>query len=112
MPFIDPEAMIEVAPLAGWSGRFFNSTIMTFGQWEIAADATDLHAHHHEQEEVWNVVSGAILLVIDETARRLEAGDAAVVPPSVLHAARVIGACRAIVVDYPVRLELPTRHTG
>jgi hypothetical protein len=42
----------------------------------------------------------------------LEAGDAAVVPPSVLHAARVIGACRAIVVDYPVRLELPTRHTG
>jgi hypothetical protein len=29
-----------------------------------------------------------------------------------LHAARVIGACRAIVVDYPVRLELPTRHTG
>jgi hypothetical protein len=52
MPFIDPEAMIEVAPLAGWSGRFFHSANMTFGQWEIATGATDLHEHHHEQEEV------------------------------------------------------------
>jgi mannose-6-phosphate isomerase-like protein (cupin superfamily) len=112
MPFIGPQAMIEVAPLAGWSGRFFHSTNMTFGHWEIAADATDLHHHHHEQEEVWNVVSGAILLVIDGTERRLEAGDAAAVPSNVSHAARVIGACRAIVVDYPLRLELPTPHRG
>jgi len=68
---------LMVAPLAGWSGRFFHSTNMTFGQWEIAVDATDLHQHRYEQEEVWNVVSGAILLVIDGTERRLEAGAGA-----------------------------------
>lgn len=83
--------------LPGWSGRFFHSANMTFGHWEIASDATDLHQHHHEQEEVWTVVSGAILLVIGATERRLEAGDAAVVPANVPHAARVVGACRAVV---------------
>lgn len=67
-----------------------DATNVTFGPWEIAGDASDLHQHHHEQEEVWNVVSGAILLVIDGTERRLEAGDAAVIPPSVSRAARVV----------------------
>jgi quercetin dioxygenase-like cupin family protein len=38
---------------------------------------------HHAQEEVWNVVSGEIVLVIDGHEHRLEAGDAAIVPPDV-----------------------------
>jgi hypothetical protein len=76
---------------------------MTFGHWDIAEEAVDLHEHHYAQEEVWNVVSGEIVLVIDAHEHRLEAGDAAIVPP-VSHSARVLGACQAVVVDHPCDL--------
>jgi mannose-6-phosphate isomerase-like protein (cupin superfamily) len=106
-PFIDASDMIRGAPLHGWSGRFFHSTNMTFALWDIAADAIDLHEHVHPQEEVWNVVEGEVLLVIDGHARALGSGHAAVVPPNVRHSATVSGSCRVIVTDYPRRDELP-----
>lgn len=95
------------APLPGWTGRFFHSQSMTFGYWDVADGAADLHEHDHPQEEVWNVVDGEILLVLDGCERRLGPGEAAVVPPGTRHSARPVGTCRAIVVDYPVRVDLP-----
>jgi mannose-6-phosphate isomerase-like protein (cupin superfamily) len=80
---------------------------MTFAHWDIEAGASDLHEHRHPQEEVWNVVEGEVVLVVDGVACRLGSGAAAVVPPCVPHAARVVGACRAIVTDFPLRTELP-----
>ena len=106
-PFLEPEDMIHGAPLPGWFGRFFHSANMTFAHWDIATGATDLHEHHHRQEEVWNVVEGEIVLLIDGVARTLGAGAAAVIPPHVPHAARVVGTCRAIVTDFPLRPQLP-----
>jgi quercetin dioxygenase-like cupin family protein len=106
-PFLEPQDMIHGAPLPGWSGRFFHSENMTFAHWDIAAGATDLHEHSHPQEEVWNVVEGEVVLVIDGVARTLGSGAAAVVPPHVPHAAGVVGTCRAIVTDFPLRAELP-----
>jgi unsaturated pyranuronate lyase len=105
--FIDPVEMQSGSPLRGWTGRFFHSQNMTFGYWEVAVGAADLHEHEHPQEEVWNVVDGEIVLVIDGCERRIGSGGAAVVPPHTRHAAKPIGACRAIVVDHPVRLDLP-----
>jgi mannose-6-phosphate isomerase-like protein (cupin superfamily) len=55
-------------------------------------------------------MSGEIVLIIDGHQHRLGAGDAAIVPPGTSHSARVLGACRAIVVDHPTRPELPTKH--
>jgi len=107
MPFIDPTAMAHGSPLSGWSGRFFHSESMTFGHWEIAEGAADLHEHDHPEEEVWNVVAGELMLVVDGEERRLGPGDAAVIPPLTRHSAKPLGACRAIVVDHPVRLQLP-----
>jgi mannose-6-phosphate isomerase-like protein (cupin superfamily) len=80
---------------------------MTFGHWDIAEGAADLHEHEHPQEEVWNVVEGEVLLVVDQQERRLRPGDAAVVPPNTPHSAKTLGACRAVVVDHPVRLVVP-----
>jgi mannose-6-phosphate isomerase-like protein (cupin superfamily) len=80
---------------------------MTFGHWDIAEGAADLHGHDHPQEEVWNVIEGEVLLVVAEQERRLGPGDAAVVPPNIRHAAKTLGACRLIIVDHPVRLQLP-----
>lgn len=107
MGFIGTDEMLSGAPLPGWSGRFFHSENMTFGHWDIAEDAAELHEHDHPQEEVWNVVEGEVLLVLDGQALRLGPGDAAVIPPHMRHAARPLGACRAIIVDYPVRSRLP-----
>ena len=107
MPFIDESEMLRGAPLPGWSGRFFHSEHMTFALWEISADAADLHEHDHVQEEVWNIVEGEVVLVVDGRERRLGPGTAAVVPPNTRHAVRTVGACRVIVTDYPVRHQLP-----
>ena len=107
MAFIREEDMLRGSPLPGWSGRFFHSENMTFARWSIAADAADLHEHHHEQEEVWNVVSGRVLLRVAGEEHEVVAGGAAVVPSNTPHAVRVIGAAEVVVADYPLRPHLP-----
>ena len=107
MAVVPASDMLRGSPLPGWSGRFFHSATMTFAHWEIAAGAADLHEHHHEQEEVWQVVDGELTLVLDGEEHRLRAGDAAVVPPNARHAVRTLGPCRAVVADFPRRERLP-----
>ena len=105
--------MTAAEPLPGWKGRFFHSASMTFAHYEVAADAAAIHRHQHPQEEVWNVVDGEIAISIDGEERVLGPGDVAVVPANAPHSGRVVKAARAVVVDYPLRLELPGRaHRG
>jgi mannose-6-phosphate isomerase-like protein (cupin superfamily) len=107
MTVVDGAALAPHERLPGWIGRSFHSDHMTFAYWDIAADATPLHEHHHPQEEVWNVVEGALALTIAGVEHIVDAGSAAIVPPNTPHSARALGACRAIVVDYPVRPDGP-----
>ena len=107
MPFVRPDDMLCGSPLPGWSGRFFHSENMTFAHWDIDQNAADLHEHHHPEEEVWNVVMGEAVLVVDGERRRLGPGAVAIVPPDVRHSVTVVGPCRAVVVDYPIRRNLP-----
>ena len=99
--------MLHGSPLPGWTGRFFHSENMTFARWTITADADDLHEHQHEQEEVWNIVGGRVVLIVDGDERELAEGSAAVVPPHTPHAVRVVAAAEVVVTDYPVRHQLP-----
>ena len=107
MPFVDPQEMVPVEPVSGWHGRYFHSKYMTFAVYDIAAGAAPLHEHQHEQEEVWTVVEGDLLISIDGVERLLGPGCAAVIPPNTPHSGRALSACRAIVADYPLRLHLP-----
>jgi quercetin dioxygenase-like cupin family protein len=107
VPFVDPADMLSGEPLPGWRGRFFHCDNMTFSHYDIAADAVPLHEHEHPQEEVWHVVDGEMAITIDGVEQRVAAGHAAIVPPNTLHSARALADTRAIVADYPVRLELP-----
>jgi mannose-6-phosphate isomerase-like protein (cupin superfamily) len=107
MPFILASDMVKGTPLPGWSGRFFHAENMTLAHWDIAPGAADLHEHHHPQEEVWNIVDGEIAISVAGEERLLGAGDAVVVSPDARHSVRVLGPCRAIVADYPVRHDLP-----
>lgn len=111
MPFIDRESMHLSTPIPGWSARYFHSDHVTVSHWEIDEGAVDLHEHDHPYEETWNVVAGAALLVLDGQERRLGAGDAAVVPAGRRHAVRVLGPCRAVVVDHPVRQDFPGQQS-
>ena len=99
--------MLKGSPLAGWSGRFFHSDNMTFARWTIDADAQDLHEHQHPYEEVWNIVGGKVMLIVDGAEEKLGTGAAAVVPPNTPHSVRVIGVAEVVVTDFPVRHDLP-----
>jgi mannose-6-phosphate isomerase-like protein (cupin superfamily) len=99
--------MLSGEPLPGWHGRFFHATRTTFAHYDIAADAVPLHEHQHPQEEVWQVISGDLVVVIAGEEHRLGPGDAVVVPPDTPHSARTTAGCRALVADSPRRDELP-----
>ena len=107
MPFLRPSEMLSGEPLPGWSGRFLHSENMTFAHYDIAADAAPLHEHRHQQEEVWHIVEGEVALTIDGEEQVLGAGCVAVVPADTPHSVRPLGACRAVIADYPLRPDLP-----
>ena len=103
VPVVDARNLTVKEPLPGWRGRFFHSDQMTFAYYDIDAAAVALHEHEHPQEEVWHVLDGTLLLTIDGVEHIVEPGCAAVVPPNTRHSAKVIEACRALVVDTPRR---------
>jgi mannose-6-phosphate isomerase-like protein (cupin superfamily) len=103
MPFVDARELPANQRLPGWDGRVFHSPSMTFAYWEIAAGAQPLHEHHHAQEEVWHIVEGELAITIGSEEQVVRPGCAAIVPPDTPHSARPLSACRAIVVDYPLR---------
>jgi len=63
MSFIDTSKLKIVERRPGWLGRFFDSGVMTFRHYEFAKGA-DIHAHSHEQEEVWEVIEGELAVTI------------------------------------------------
>jgi mannose-6-phosphate isomerase-like protein (cupin superfamily) len=107
MTFLRPADMIVGEPLPGWTGHFFHAENMTFAHYDIADGAQPLHEHHHEQEEVWHIVSGEVAITVGANEATLTAGSVAIVPPQTPHSVRPIGPCRAIIADYPRRPNLP-----
>ena len=107
MPFIQPADMLSAEPLPGWNGRFFHSENMTFAHYDIASDSAPLQEHQHPQEEVWNVVEGAIVISIDGVERTVGQGGVAVVPPNTPHSVRALTHARAVIADYPLRPQIP-----
>src|ERR1700722_11307378 len=105
MAIVDTAQLKIVERLPGWRGRVFNSPSMTFVHYEFDAGAS-IHEHHHEQEEVWNVIAGALEVTIDGVAQVAGAGRVATAPPHARHSVRALSDGRAIVVDTPLRFDL------
>lgn len=84
MPLVETSKLPVKEPRPGWRGRFFHSDHMTFAYYDIAP-GSDVHTHHHSQEEVWHVIEGELELVVDGVTSVVRAGDAAVVPADVAH---------------------------
>ena len=102
MSVIDTRDLPVVERKAGWYGRYFNSSTMTFGHYEFDAGA-QIHAHDHVQEEVWHVIEGELEITIDGTAYVVGPGCVGIVPPGCSHAVKALTDGKAIVVDYPIR---------
>ena len=80
MPVVDTSELKVIERLPGWRARIFNSASMTFAHYEFDAGST-IHAHSHEQEEVWNVIEGELEVTIDGVAQVARPGVVAIVPP-------------------------------
>ena len=102
MPLVDTSTLRIIERLPGWRARIFHSASMTFAHYEFDAGST-IHEHHHEQEEVWNVIEGELELTIDGVVRRAGPGVVAIVPPNTPHSVRALSGGRAIIVDHPLR---------
>jgi quercetin dioxygenase-like cupin family protein len=102
MPFIDVNRLNVIERGVGWRGRLFHSANMTFGHWEFDQNGS-VHEHSHEQEEVWQVISGELEITIAGATHQVGPGAAAIVPPNAPHSLKVLRAGKAIVVDFPLR---------
>jgi len=104
MPIIDINSLKAVERLPGWRGRYFHSQHMTFAHYEFKAGAS-IHEHSHPQEEVYEVIDGALELTIDGKLQIAKPGVVAIIPSNARHSVKALSDGRVIVVDYPSRPE-------
>jgi quercetin dioxygenase-like cupin family protein len=102
MAIIDTSKLDVIERKPGWHGRYFNSPSMTFGHYVFDKGA-ELHAHSHEQEEVWHVIEGKLEITIAGEMKIAGPGVVGIVPPETLHRVKALTDGKAIVVDYPLR---------
>ncbi len=102
MPFVDTSSLPVIERLPGWHGRYFHSPSMTFAHYDFTRGAT-IHEHFHPQEEVYEVIEGALEITIDGVANIARAGLVAIVPGDVSHSVKALTDGHAIIVDYPMR---------
>ena len=105
MPFIDTRALDVIERLPGWFGRYFHSSNMTFAHYDFTRGAS-IHEHFHPQEEVYEVIEGKLEMNIDGVVQIAEPGIVAIVPANARHSVKALTDGRAIIVDYPLRLEI------
>jgi quercetin dioxygenase-like cupin family protein len=104
MPFVDTDGLGVIERLPGWYGRYFHSASMTFAHYEFKRGAS-IHEHFHPEEEVYEVIEGELEVTIDGVASVAWAGLVAIVPANVRHSIKALTDGRAIIVDYPRRLD-------
>jgi len=102
MPFVDTREIAPFEKHPGWRGRIFHTIGMTFGWWDFDKGA-EIHEHHHEQEEVWQVLEGELEITVDGLTRLVTPGIVGVVPPNTPHRVIARTSGRAVAIDNPSR---------
>ena len=88
--------------IKGYHGKFVHSEHMTMAYWRIEAGYS-IPVHHHEHEQVVNLLEGEFELEVNGELRRLTAGEVVVLHANVPHGGKAITACRILDVFTPVR---------
>lgn len=102
MKLVDTHALPELNKRPGWRGKLIHAQSMTFAHWAFDAGAT-IHAHSHEQEEVWHVIEGELEVTADGETVVAGPGAVLILDPHQTHAVLARTDGRAIVADHPSR---------
>jgi quercetin dioxygenase-like cupin family protein len=98
----DWEDIGEREVIAGMHGRFVHSGGMTFALWRFDPK-TALPRHSHPHEQVVQVRSGELELVVGDETHLLTPGSVLVIPPNVPHHGFAKGPVEVLDVFSPVR---------
>jgi mannose-6-phosphate isomerase-like protein (cupin superfamily) len=110
MPFIDVRNQATGEPLPGWHDRYFASQFMSFAYYDVDAGAS-IHAHSHDEEEVWHIVEGTLEITIEGETVVASEGTAAVVPPNSVHSVKARTNARVIIANHPTRERIVRRFS-
>ena len=102
MPLIvlDRVAVREIFP--GLRARLVHTDHVSHSWVEVDEGAT-FPEHQHPHEQIVNVLSGELELVVDGVAHRLTPGMVFVIPPNAKHSGRGVTACRVLDAFAPAR---------
>ena len=99
--------VIKIEPVPGWKGRVRHGQRMTLTRYDVAEDAPDVHEHQHPEEEAWTVIEGRLMVCVSGHEQVLDPGDFVIVAANARHWVRALQPSRALVLDSPVRHQLP-----
>jgi len=109
MPEYDLSNIPEAEVVPGFHGRFIHTDNVTIVHWRIENGST-LPEHSHPHEQIANLVSGELELIIEGTPHLLKPGKVFVIPGGAVHSGRAVTDCRIIEVFYPVRKDYRDKY--
>ncbi|MDR6315994.1 cupin domain-containing protein [Actinoplanes couchii] len=86
----------------GGAIQFVHTDNVTFAAWSFKA-GTQVPSHVHPHEQITHCVSGSLVLTTPGAEIVLQAGETAVIPGGVEHAARADETASGVDVFFPVR---------
>jgi len=97
---IDQIAPVEI--INGYKAKFIHAATMTMAFWEVTAGAA-MPVHHHENEQISQVLEGKFELTVGNERKVLEPGLVAIIPSNVAHGGVAITDCKLLDIFSPVR---------
>ena len=102
MPLIELNQLPVREIFPGLRARLVHTDRVTHSWVEVDAGAS-FPEHQHPHEQIVNVLSGELELVVDGEVHRLRDGVALVIPPNVRHSGRGVTLCRVLDTFAPAR---------
>lgn len=97
----DDLPVTEMLPGVMRRSAYLDGVMITFFDFEPNAV---IPRHHHSNQQITWVISGAMEFELDGEKRVLQAGDGALIPPDTPHSAVVLDEpCRALDAWHPIR---------
>ena len=101
-PFIQLSGIDEKEIIPGFFGKMIHTDRMTVAYFRIEKGSR-LPQHHHDQEQVTNILSGELEMTVGGKTRVCREGDVVVISSNVPHSARALTDCRVVDVFQPAR---------
>lgn len=101
---VSVESIEKVELCPGFRARMIHTDQATYSYVEVDAGAT-IAMHHHPQEQVLNLITGEMEVIVGEETSLCSAGDIVVIPGDIAHSVTAITDCLALDVFTPARAD-------